>query len=200
MTAAQRALWDEGPALDVVDKQSDSWCTPHEITDIAHRLWPEDGIVLDTCSNRWAIALGFVRARVAWTKREDCTAQPTWNVHEALGLRRTTCWLQPPYSREGAPIVADWTQRWDRGETWETLALVRLDSSTVAWSMLAERASALVHLKSRVDHYEAGVRASTTVRGGSNICSAMLLMTRDDPTSRHRALEAAVGDLGWVYR
>lgn len=188
--AEQRALWDDGPALDVVDAPSDSWCTDEKTVGIAHALWPE-GIGLDPCSNHHAIALGFVRAKVAWTKRDDCMAQRSWDVEKP----RTTCWLQPPYSREGAPIVADWARRWDAGEMHETLALVRLDTSTEWWRALESRASSLVLFRDRLAHHEAGVR-----KDGSNFCSAMLLITRADPTVRHRALEAAVGSLGDVYR
>jgi hypothetical protein len=206
-TAVQGDLW--GPALAEVgdgDASTDSWCSPREVVDIAHRFWPE-GITLDCCSNRWAISLGYVRARVAWTIDDDCMKQPTWDVHKSLGLRRTTCWFQPPYSEDGAPITGivdentgkpyagSWVRRWDAGELWETLALVKLDTSTERWRVLEARASSIVLFKSRLAHYEAGVR-----KGGSNFCSAMFLMTRADPTVRHRALEAAVGDLGWVYR
>ncbi len=87
-------------------------------------------------------------------------------------------------------------RRWDAGELWETLALVRLDTSTEHWRALDARATSLVLFRERLDHYQAGVRAS----GSPNFCSAMLMTTRaSDPKVRHRALEAAVGDLGHVY-
>lgn len=172
------------------DDPKDSWCTPPEIVNIAHRLWP-DGIGLDPCSNVWARALGFVRAAVSWTKADDCTKQPTWNVVPP----RTRCWFQPPYSRAGAPIVDDWARRWDAREVWETLALVRVDSARPWWKALDSRACALVLFHERLEHYAAGQRET-----GSNFCSAMFLMTRaSDPKVRHRALVAAVGDLGHVY-
>lgn len=185
---SQRALFTAD--FEAEAATSDSWCTAPEVMAIVHRFWPE-GISLDACSNRSAIALGFVRAKTAWTIRENCLAQPTWNVAKP----RTTCWLQPPYGRDGAPIVLDWARRWDAGELWETLALVRLDTSTEHWRALDARATSLVLFRERLDHYQAGVRAS-----GSNFCSAMLMATRaSDPKVRHRALEAAVGDLGHVY-
>jgi hypothetical protein len=188
------------PGPDVTE-DSDSWCTPQEIVDIAHRMWP-DGIDLDPCSNSHAIALGYIRARVAWTKADDCLVQPTW----AVG-KRTTCWWQPPYSQEGGrltgaperatlkPAKGSWATRWDAGELWETLALVRLDPSTAWWKALDSRACALVHFHDRLAHVENGKPVV-----GSPFNSAMLFMTRaSDPKVRHRALVAAVGDLGHVY-
>jgi hypothetical protein len=187
----QTSLLLDAEAFEAVDDPKDSWCTPPEIVDIAHRMWPE-GIGLDPCSNRHALALGFVRAAVAWTKSDDCRRQPTWNVTPP----RTTCWLQPPYSREGSPIVDNWARRWDAGELWETIALVRVDSSTEWWKQICSRATSLVHFTDRLAHYEAGQR-----REGSNFCSAMFLMTRAaSPKVRHDSLVASVGDLGWVYR
>lgn len=191
----QASLFDTPPEDAEWDK--DSWCTPPEVMEAVHRFWP-GGIDLDPCSNHWAKALGFVRAKVAWTKADDCMAQPTWPG--------ATCWLQPPYSREGAPIIGcpdkskplyqgSFLRRWDAGDLREALVLIRLDTSTDNWEALANRSTSLVHFKKRLDHYEAGER-----KGGSNICSAMLLLTRNDPKVRHRALEAAIGDLGWVYR
>lgn len=164
----------------------DSWCTQPEVMDVVHRFWP-DGIDLDPCSNAWAASLGFVRALVAWTKADDCMAQEVWPGR--------TCWLQPPYSDEGAPIVADWAKRWDAGQMHETLALIKLDTSTARYRALAERASSLVLFKKRLQHYEEGQR-----RPGSDFCSVMFLVTRENPIARHNALEEAVGDLGWVYR
>jgi hypothetical protein len=190
--SSQRALFTEDLEPDA--DPADSWSTEPDVMAVVHGFWP-DGIVLDSCTNHHAIALGFVRALVAWTKRDNCLTQPTWDVHGLVKRPRTTCWLQPPYGRDGAPIIACWARRWDAGETHETLALVRLDTSTDAWRTLASRASSVVLFRRRLAHYEAGVR-----QDGSNFCSAMLLMTRADPTVRHRALEAAVGDLGDVYR
>lgn len=190
------------PAVDEEEAawDSDSWCTPPEIVDIAHRLWPE-GIALDPCSNAHARALGFVRAEVSWTKADDCLVQPTWAVRP-----RTTCWWQPPYSAEGGrltgaaerstmkPARGSWVTRWEAGDLWETLALVRLDPSTEWWRVLDTRATSLV-LLGRVDHFKEGQRYKC-----SNFNSAMLFMTRaSDPKTRHRALVAAVGDLGHVY-
>jgi hypothetical protein len=198
--SAQRALFTAD--LEHEADPADSWSTSPEIMAIAHGFWP-GGIDLDPCSNRSAIALGFVRARVAWTISDDCLGQPTWQVSP-----RPTCWLQPPYSKDGGRIIGapepktdqphpgSWVRRWDAGELWETLALVRLDSSTEHWRALDVRSTSLVLFHKRLDHYHAGVRET-----GSNFCSAMFMMTRaGDPKVRHRALVAAVGDLGHVYQ
>ena len=175
-------------ADDSGEDDGDSWCTDGPIVDIAHRFWPE-GISLDPCSNQQALALGFVRARVAWTIVDDCMSFPSWDVE-----RLTTCWWQPPYSRAGAPLTMGLVERWDRGQMHEVLALVKLDTSTERWQALERRASSLVLFHDRLAHLANGVRHDT-----SNFCSAMLLLTRSDPKVRHRALEAAVGDLGHVY-
>lgn len=176
-------------ADDSGEDDSDSWCTDEQIVNIAHRFWPE-GISLDPCSNRQALALGFVRARKAWTIADDCLSFPSWDVEP-----RTTCWWQPPYSRDGAPLTAGMVARWDAGQMHEVLALVKLDTSTKAWESMCNRASSVVLFRDRLAHVTGGKQYN-----GSNFCSAMLLMTRADPKARHRALEAAVGDLGWVYR
>jgi hypothetical protein len=176
-------------ADDSGEDDSDSWCTDEPIVKIAHGFWPE-GIALDPCTNRAAIALGYVRARTAWTIVDDCLSFPSWDVEP-----RTTCWWQPPYSRAGAPLTAGMVARWDAGQMHEVLALVKLDTSTKAWHALDSRASSLVLFHDRLAHVANGVRVD-----GSNFCSAMLLLTRSDPKVRHRALEAAVGELGNVYR
>lgn len=190
----QRDLFDREHVVresdDSGEDDSDSWCTDKPIVDIAHRFWPE-GIALDPCSNQQALALGYVRARKAWTIVDDCLSFPSWDVEP-----RTTCWWQPPYSRAGAPLTIDGlAQRWDAGQLFEVLALVKLDTSTKAWKALDSRASSIVHFHDRLAHVSNGVRAD-----GSNFCSAMLLLTRaSDPKVRHRALVQAVGDLGHVY-
>ncbi len=175
-------------ADDSGEDDSDSWCTDQPIVDIAHRFWP-GGIALDPCSNRQAIALGYVRARTAWTIADDCLSYPSWDVEHL-----TTGWWQPPYSRAGAPLTAGLVQRWDAGQMHEVLALVKLDTSTKAWRALDSRASSIVLFHERLAHITNGVRVD-----GSNFCSAMLLLTRADPKVRHRALVAAVGELGNVY-
>ncbi len=192
----QLGLDGVAPTPDGAEWDKDSWCTPPEMMDAVHRFWP-GGIDLDPCSNAWAVELDFVRAAFTCSKDLDCMSMSTWRV-----VPRTKCWLQPPYSRQGAPIIMDWARRWDDGQVHEALALVRLDTSTDHWAALSERCSSIVLFKTRVDHYENGIRASSkiSVRGGSNICSAMLLATREDPIARHNALEQAIGDLGWVYR
>lgn len=193
MTAmAQASLFNEHVEPDAAD--SDSWCTPPEVMDIAHRLWP-GGIALDSCANQSSIALGFVRARTAWRKADDCTRQPTWNVPGESFLRMTH-WGQPPYSREGAPIVDHFIDNvWSKGELWESLWLVRLDTSTGWWAKLNAYSSSLVLFKDRLDHYDNGVR-----RTGSSFCSAMHFFTRSDKKVRHRALAASVRDMGDVYQ
>ena len=163
----------------------DSWCTQPEIMDAVHLFWP-GGPDLDPCSNAWARELGFVRARRAWTKADDCTTRDDWAGY---------VWLQPPYSAEGAPIVMHWARLWDAGHMAETLALVKLDTSTRSYNALATRASSIVLFKNRLQHYEEGQR-----RSGSDFCSVMFLATREDPIVRHNALEQAIGDMGWVYR
>ncbi len=186
----QTGMFTEG--LESGADPKDSYCTGPKELDIVHRLWP-GGIDLDCTSNRHAIALGFVRARVAWTKQDDCMAQKTWSMDYP---DETTCWGQPPYSREGPPIIDHFcTKVWDKGELWEALWLVRLDTSTKHWRQLNERSTSLVLLRDRVAHYVDGVQADAT-----NFCSAMHFFTRADPNARHRALEAAVGDLGQCYR
>lgn len=191
MTAmSQASLFAEHVEPEAAD--SDSWCTPPEIMDIPHRLWPE-GIALDACANQSSIALGFVRARTAWRKADDCTRQPTWNIP---GEKFPTCWGQPPYSREGAPIIDHFINNvWLAGELWESLWLVRLDTSTEWWAQLNAFSSSIVLFNDRLDHYDNGVRKT-----GSSFCSAMHFFTRADAKVRHRALRAAVGDLGTVYR
>jgi hypothetical protein len=176
-------------ADDSGEDDPDSWCTDEPIVDIAHRFWP-GGIALDPCANQQSIALGYIRARTAWTIADDCLSFPSWDVEPG-----TTCWWQPPYSRTGAPLTAGMVQRWGAGQMREVLALVKLDTSTKAWRAIEARATSIVLFKSRLAHVTNGVRVD-----GSNFCSAMLLMTRADPMARHRALEEAVGDLGWVYR
>ena len=186
MAPEQRGLFI--PDLDPDEQPKDSWCTEPAVMEAVHRFWP-GGIALDPCSNGHAVGLGFARARVAWSKVDDCTKQPTWDVEPF-----TTCWLQPPYSRQGAPIIADWARRWDAGEMHETLALVRLDTSSASWAALASRAAGLVLFNRRLSHYSAGVRVD-----GSNLCSAMFMMTRSDPRVRRLALQAAVSGLGRCY-
>ncbi len=192
----QTGLFVEG--LDPEDDPKDSWCTEPKIMDIAHRLWP-GGIDLDCCSNRAAVSLGFVRARVAWTKADDCTKQATWKVGWRNGAgcaSRVTCWGQPPYSRQSAPIIDHFcTKVWDAGELWEALWLVKHDTSTKHWAQLEKRSTSIVMFKDRIGHYADGVRVDA-----SNLMQTMHFFTRADPNARHRALEAAVGDLGWVYR
>lgn len=191
--SAQATLFDREHVVreadDSGEDDSDSWCTDEAIVQIAHRFWP-GGISLDPCTNRAAIALGFIRARTAWTILDDCLSFPSWDVEP-----QTTCWWQPPYSRAGAPLTAGLVERWDAGQMHEVLALVKLDTSTKAWRSLDTRASSLVLFRDRLAHVVGGKQYN-----GSNFCSAMLLMTRADPTARHRALEEAVGDLGDVYR
>ncbi len=185
----QASLFEASVEPEAAD--SDSWCTPPEVMDIAHRMWPR-GIALDPCANLSSIAMGFVRARTAWRKADDCTSKPSWSIPSE---KRTemTCWLQPPYSREGAPIIDHFISRWSQGEMWEAMALVRLDTSTEWWAALEAHSTSLVLFGDRLDHYDNGER-----RGSSNFCSALHFFTRADVMVRRRALTATVGSMGWV--
>lgn len=175
-----------GETPDNPEWDRDSWCTPPEFMEAVHRFWP-DGIDLDPCSNAWAQSLGFVRARTAWTKDDDCTTKRLWPGR--------TCWLQPPYSKDGAPIIRHACDRWDEGQMFELLALVRLDTSTEAWGLLAERAASLALPVKRVKHYEQGQRKDST-----NFCSGVMLLTRLDKARRHADLQQAFDGLARCYQ
>ncbi len=157
--------------------------------DRVHQLWPQ-GISVDICSNRWALELGHVRARTAWTKEDDCLAQSTW----ATEGRETTLFGQPPYSRgsDGPEIAARFAREWDEGVISEALWLVKLDTSTAAWRALEGRAMAL-GLPGRVDHY-----LGTELRDDSTFCSGMLFHTRD--RRRVTALENAFDGVARIWR
>lgn len=165
---------------------NDSWSTPDEIMVCVHRFWPE-GIGLDPCSNAIAIALGFVRARVAWTIDDDALAQPTWDVEPP-----TTVWYQPPYSAP-RPLTERLVTEWDEGHLDEVLALVKLDTSTKWWAMLRDRAAAVVLLPDRVAHHQGPEQVK-----GSDFCSALLLLTRRDPWQRRQDLARAFAGVGHV--
>lgn len=103
---------------------SDSWCSPREVVDPLHELWP-GGIDLDPCSNERSI----VRARTAWTIG---ALQRTW-----FADRWRSVYANPPYSnlRVWVPYaVRQWHLAGDRHL--ELVMLVPVATSTDWWQYL----------------------------------------------------------------
>ncbi|MEM9462112.1 MAG: DNA N-6-adenine-methyltransferase [Myxococcota bacterium] len=158
--------------IDVPEWDKDSWCTDEEILDAVHKFWPF-GVSLDPCANEWSKKLGFVRATVAWTIKDDALAQRCWYVKPEPECW-TTCWFQPPYG-DPLPLTKRLASEWDKSNLDEILALVKLDTSTEWWLLLEERAVAVVLFHHRLAHYAGDQRVK-----GSDFCSAMLLLTKAD--------------------
>lgn len=154
--------------------------TPKWLMDGVHRFWPQ-GIDIDYCSNRWAIALGFVRAKIVWTKDDDCLAQPpgSWAPNGA----DTTGWFQPDYGNP-EPFARRLAQEWLR-QPFACLGLVRGDWTTAAWKVLEPHMTAMGTVRCRVHHY-----LGMEQRDATNFASSMFyLHPGGDRASEIRACE-----------
>lgn len=122
--------------------------TPPLIMDRVHLHWP-DGVSIDFCTNRWAIELGFVDARVNFTKEDDFLSKTpdecTPDGHE------TTAWFQPDYG-DPEPFCEKLLEVWAQRK-FRCLGLAKGDHSTAWWKMLVPHVTAIGTVRRRVHHY-----------------------------------------------
>jgi phage N-6-adenine-methyltransferase len=83
-----------GSTSNAAGYDSDNYGTPPEVLDVGRELLGGD-FDLDPCSN--AEAQKIVRARVFWTKEDNCLAQKVWKARRM--------WMNPPYSRIVKEII-----------------------------------------------------------------------------------------------
>ena len=145
---------------------NDDRCTPPDVCAALVDFWP-GGIDLDPCSNPWSL----INARTRWDKRDDSLAKQ-WS--SALPTIGGSIWLQPPYSMP-LPFVRLAVHEWDvRGA--EVLALVRHDSTTEAWDLIAQYAAGVCHFADRLHFRLAGEDT-----GAADFASSLLLLTPSSP-------------------
>lgn len=153
---------------------NDDRCTP---PDVIGSVLTFAGVVhYDPCSNPWSL----VPALVKHDKRDDSLSK-RWSDHvPPLGF----LWLQPPYS-DPLPFcrlaVNEHTQRGV-----EVLALVKHDSSTQWWNVLAENAIAICHFRDRLHFRLAGEDT-----GAADFASSLLLLPRWKRTASTKSPLAA---------
>ena len=123
---------------DVDELDADSWATPEYLVRAAYHVLG-DPIGLDPCSN----ARSIVRARVKWTKADDCLSHSVdeWASHR-------TIWLNPPYSDPG-PFLQRLAAAVLEHPSTRGIALLKHDHSTAWWKAYC-KGRPLVLLERRV--------------------------------------------------
>lgn len=185
------------------DTSSDSYCTPPEACECIHRAAggrPD----FDPWTNRYAIAHGWLRARMAWTvenrhtpgtMRKDGTLDISDDPMPWPLVRGEYVHGNPPYSNP-LPYVLRFILEMERCRTWGML-LLKSDSRTSWSAALLDRRQPIVHWKGAMSFYLAGQRVV-----GNNFASTFYVVdgTGTDPQTRYNQLVPAFGDLGWCYR